>query len=51
MTERARAKLTVEQRFQWLVDTLAPCRELATPALLRPTWRALPAHLRMQSEL
>jgi hypothetical protein len=25
------SKLTAEQRFQWLVDTLALCFELATP--------------------
>jgi hypothetical protein len=53
MTERVRAqlasrptaeqiarfsKLTAEQRFQWLVDTLALCHELATPEA-RARWR------------
>jgi hypothetical protein len=33
------AKLTYEQRFHWLVDTLALCHELATPET-RASWRA-----------
>ncbi len=32
------AKLTVEERFRWLVDTLALCHELATPET-REQWR------------
>ncbi len=32
------SKLTPEQRFQWLVDTLALCHELATPEA-RARWR------------
>jgi hypothetical protein len=32
------SKLTAEQRFQWLVDTLALCFELATPEA-RAAWR------------
>lgn len=32
------SKLTVEQRFQWLVDTLALCFDLAPPEA-RAAWR------------
>jgi hypothetical protein len=32
------SKLTAEQRFQWLVDTLALCFELSTPET-RAAWR------------
>lgn len=32
------SKLTPEQRFQWLVDMLALCYELATPEA-RERWR------------
>jgi len=32
------SKLTVEQRFHWLVDTLALCFDLATPEA-RAQWR------------
>jgi len=32
------SKLTAEERFRWLVDTLALCHELATPAA-RAQWR------------
>jgi hypothetical protein len=53
MTERARpalasrptdeqiarfAKLSAEERFRWLVDTMALCYELATPDA-RERWR------------
>ncbi len=32
------AKLTAEERFQWLVDTLSLCHELATEET-RAAWR------------
>jgi hypothetical protein len=32
------SKLTTEERFRWLVDTLAVCHELATPETRRQ-WR------------